>query len=333
VFFCAQMMYNIRMSAVNFRIADCHCDTISLLGKKEYHFGRRNAAGHIDLPRLIEGGVGLQFFAICTAPYTQHGHARAALEQVSRYRRCLEENGPRLASLERAGDLAALEEGKIGALLALEGAEPLEGSLELLDIFYRLGVRALSLTWNHRNLYADGVGEETAGGGLTRAGRRLVRELSRKGIILDLAHLATRSFYEALELAERPPLVTHANSRRLCDHPRNLTDEQLKELAAKGGVIGLSLYPTFISGGAEAGLEQLLDHFVHIAGLIGVEHLAFGSDFDGIEATVNEIKDASQYGLLPQALCRQGFHPREVEQMAWGNVCRIVRANLGGEAQ
>lgn len=321
------------MSALNFKIADCHCDTIGLLGKEDYLFSRHNLRGHLDLPRLIAGGVGLQFFAICTAPYMQHGYARAALEQISRYHRCLDENRRSLKSLEEAGDLAALEEGKIGALLALEGAEPLEGSLELLDIFYRLGVRSLSLTWNHRNLYADGVGEEAAGGGLTRAGRELVRQIFRRKMILDLSHLSTRSFFEALELAERPPLVSHANSRRLCGHPRNLTDDQLKALAAKGGVIGLSLYPRFISGSTEASLEQLLDHFVHIAGLIGVQHLAFGSDFDGIDGTVEEIKDASQYGLLPEALCKRGFEPREVELIAWKNVRRILQENLGGDAQ
>lgn len=319
------------MSTLNFKIADCHCDTISLFGKKDYFFSRRNSTGHLDLPRLIEGGVGLQFFAVCTAPYMQHGYAHAALEQIGRYHRCLEENKGYLQGLEKKSDQEAAEqEGKIGALLALEGAEPLEGSLELLDIFYRLGVRALSLTWNHRNLYADGVGEEAAGGGLTRAGRELVRELSRKGMILDLAHLSTRSFFEALELAELPPLVSHANSRQLCEHPRNLTDEQLKALAAKGGLIGLSLYPRFISGDEEAGLELLLDHFVHIAGLIGVEHLAFGSDFDGIDSTIEEIKDVSAYHLLPEALGKRGFQPREVELIAWNNVRRILQDNMGG---
>ena len=321
------------MQSSSFKIADCHCDTIALFGKENYEFGRRNTAGHIDLPRLRQGGIDLQFFAVCVAPAKEQNHLQSALEQIGRYHRCLEENSGHLKSLESAEDLETAErDGKIAALLALEGAEPLQGSPELTDIFYRLGLRALSLTWNHRNLYADGVGEGAAGGGLTRAGRRLVQELSRKGIILDLSHLAERCFFEALELSRKPPLASHANARRLCDHPRNLTDEQLKALASRGGVIGLSIYPRFITGGTGAGLEQLLDHFVHIAGLIGVEHLAFGSDFDGIDCTLDEIGSAADYGALPEALCRRGFHPQEVELMAWGNVRRIVRANLGGDA-
>ncbi len=319
------------MHRSSFKIADCHCDTISRFGKDNYEFGRRNTAGHVDLPRLREGGIALQFFAVCTAPVKERSFLLSALEQISRFHRCLAKNSLHLKSLENVEDLEAAErEGKIAALLALEGAEPLQGSPELLDIFYRLGMRALSLTWNYRNLYADGIGEGAAGGGLTRAGRIMVQGLSRKGIILDLSHLAERCFFEALELFPKPPLVSHANARQLCDHPRNLTDEQLKALACRGGVIGLNIYPPFISSGTGAGLEQLLDHFVHIAALIGVEHLAFGSDFDGIDCTVDEIGSATDYGALPRALCGRGFHPREVELIAWGNVNRIVRANLGG---
>lgn len=194
-------------------------------------------------------------------------------------------------------------------------------------------MRALSLTWNHRNHFADGVGEESAAGGLTRAGRKLVQELSRKGIILDLAHLAGRCFFEALELTERPPLVSHANARKLCEHPRNLSDEQLKALADRGGVIGLSLCPYFITSEAEAGLEQLVDHFSHVAGLIGVEHLAFGSDFDGIEKTVTGIRDVAAYPALPEALSKRGFHPREVELIARGNLERILQENLGNRVR
>ncbi|NLA26121.1 MAG: membrane dipeptidase [Firmicutes bacterium] len=312
------------------KIADCHCDTISLLATNDYDFSQRNSRGHIDLPRLLEGEVKLQFFAVCVAPEKQRSYLQSALEHIARYHRCLAANREHMISLEKKEDLlAAQREGKIAALLALEGAEPLEGSTELLDIFYRLGMRALSLTWNHRNLFADGAGEESAGGGLTCAGKALIRELSGKGIILDLAHLSNRCFFEALELTDQPPLVSHANARRLCDHPRNLDDEQLKALANRGGVIGLSLYPYFITGEAKAGLEQLLDHFVHIAGLIGVEHLAFGSDFDGIPCTIEEIKDVSGYPSLPQALCRRGFNHSEVEMIAWDNVNRILTNNIG----
>jgi len=316
----------------NLKITDCHCDTIWLMGKENYDFGRRNPTGHLDLPRLQEGGVGRQFFAVCTAPLQDRGHLHLALEQIADYRRTLSLFKKYMQSLERQEDLAAAEDGdKIGALLALEGAEPLEGSLGLLDIFYSLGVRALSLTWNHRNSFADGVGEEQSAGGLTRAGRALVRELSRKGIILDLAHIARRCFFDALELTEGPPLVSHANIKNLCNHPRNLDDEQLKALAALEGVIGMSFYPAFITDEGEANLNQLVDHFIYAADLIGVEHLALGSDFDGIEKTVSGLEDAAAYPALISALLERGFQPAEIDLIARGNVERILLANLNPE--
>lgn len=318
------------MLTQDLRIADCHCDTISLMGQEDYEFSRRNSSGHIDLPRLLEGGVGLQIFAICTAPLMTPGYLHAALYQISNYHRALTLNSRFLQSIGQIEDLVSAEkEGKIGALLALEGAEPLEGSLELLEIFYLLGIRIISLTWNHRNCFADGVGEESAAGGLTRAGRKLVKKLSGKRIILDLAHLATRSFFEALELAERPPLVSHANTKKICEHPRNLSDGQLKALAARDGVIGISFCPYFVAGKERADLTQLVDHFIHVAELVGVEHLAFGSDFDGIRKTVTGIEDASAFPALIDALAKGGFHPREIELIARGNVNRVLQANLG----
>lgn len=314
----------------NLKIIDCHCDTIALFGREDYDFSSRNSTGHLDLPRLREGGVGLQFFAVCTAPVAEHYPLHRALEMIGRYRRVLKGLHRSVQRIEGPGDLEiARREGRLGALLALEGAEPLQGSVELLEIFALLGVRALSLTWNRRNHFADGVGESGSAGGLTRAGRKLIRELSRRGIVLDLAHLAPASFDQALELSERPPLVSHANAGALCSHPRNLGDGQLKALAARDGVIGLSFYPYFITGRPEASLEQLLDHFVHVAGLVGVEHLACGSDFDGIEETVTGLDDATSYPVLLEGLRQRGFRPAEIELIARGNVERLLQAHLG----
>lgn len=310
-------------------IADCHCDTIYRLSDPSFCFTRSGSDGHLDLPRLRRGGVTLQFFALCTAAITATAYLHRALEKLVLYHRLLAENREQLLPVEHRGDPAqAAATAKIGCLLALEGAEPLEGNLELLELFYRLGVRCLSPTWNYRNFLAEGSNEEKAGGGLTRAGRRLVQMTSELGIILDLAHLASRSFADALQLTAKPPLVSHANARALCEHPRNLGDEQLKALADRDGVIGLSFYPYFITGKKEASLEQLADHFVHIATLIGPAHLAFGSDFDGIDCTVTGLEDASCYGRLIEVLSRRGFSSAELEQIAWGNVLRIVEANL-----
>ncbi|HHX87072.1 MAG TPA: membrane dipeptidase [Firmicutes bacterium] len=311
-------------------IADSHCDTIWWMDQQGYNFKQLNVQAHIDLPRLLAGKVDLLYFAVCTAPYGNLGtHLSRSINYIRLYHQNLQQNKEHLLTIETGNDLEqAGRENKIACLLSLEGAEPLEDCPDNLEVFFKLGVRCLSLTWNKRNMFADGVGEETAGSGLTSLGRRLIEKMSELGIILDLAHLSTRCFYEALDQAKLPPLVTHTNSRTLCDHSRNLTDEQVKALAERDGVLGLSFNAPFITGKTSASLDQLLDHFVHFAGIVGVSHLAVGSDFDGIKYPVEELRDASCYGRLIEALYGRGFSSQEVDLITGGNLRRIIKANL-----
>ncbi len=318
------------MNKEGYPIVDCHCDTLWHFMQDDYSFGKINPKAHVDLPRMLKGRVVLQFFAVCVAT-SNYNHKRLpeALKYINLYHRCLEEHRGIICGIRSIEDLnRAEDEKKIACLLALEGAEPLEGSLELLEVFFRLGVRSLGLTWNNRNLYADGCAEEETRGGLTRIGREVIPQLSRLGIVLDIAHLSSQGFFDALELVDRPPLVSHANVRRMCDHPRNLTDHQLKCLAEKKGVLGMSFYPQFIAGDHRAALDQLADHYVHAALVAGVEHLAIGSDFDGINAVVDGLEDSSCYGTLLEALAKRGFLMEELELIARGNVMRLLRDNL-----
>ncbi len=312
------------------RISDCHCDTLWQMDKPDYNFNQFNNRAHIDLPRLLTGGVRLLFFAVCTAPISRPGlHLFSALHYIRLYLRNLKSNQAHLLSIESKVDLEEAESGnKIACLLALEGAEPLEDCPDNLETFSKLGVRCLSLTWNNRNYFADGTGVGEAGGGLTRLGRRLIKKTSELGIILDLSHLSSRCFSEAMDLIELPPIVSHANSRHLCDHPRNLTDEQVRAVVNKNGVIGLSFNAPFISGQNYASLAQLLDHYVHLANIAGVSHLAIGSDYDGIEYPVDELPDASCYGRLIEGLYGRGFSSAEVDLIAGGNLRRLIRSNL-----
>ena len=216
--------------------------------------------------------------------------------------------GAAVLRVEKSRDLDEAEaNGKVACLLALGGAEPLCGNLDLLPLFFRLGVRCISLTWNGRNCFADGCAEEITGGGLTRSGRLLLSRMEELGIILDLSHLSRAGFLDALALTTRPPLVSHANCHRLCEHPRNLTDKQLKLLAEKGGVVGINFYPQFITGTDTASLDQLIDHFVHAASVAGVEHVGIGSDFDGISNSVEQLDNAACYPALLAGLHRRRF--------------------------
>ncbi len=314
----------------SFFIADGHCDTVHLFVEKDYHFGCRNTIGHLDLCRLREAGVKLQFFALFIEPeYKPYRSLQRALQLTGRFLGEIAKHQEEIMLIKTAKDLEKCLQGpKIAALMALEGGEPLEGGREIVEVFYRLGLRSVGLTWNQRNGLADGVDVGRAAGGLTQAGKSLVRTLNKLGIIVDAAHLAPRSFYDLLEAAENPVFVSHANAKAVCEHPRNLDDEQLLALRKQGGVVGMSFYPGFIAENRAATLEKLLDHFCHVAEVAGVEILALGSDFDGIEVVLPELPDVTHLPVLVEGLERRGFSCAEIQAILGGNILRLIRSNL-----
>ncbi len=306
-------------------IVDCHCDVLSRIwAKKEGLFCND---GQFDIQRARQSGVIVQFCSIF-APGTPDGSLRAVLNQIDKF---YVEYGLHsdFVYLLKSFDDFRNHQGKdqIGIILHLEGGEALGQDPGLLRVLYRLGLRSMGLTWNHRNLLADGVLDETSGGGLSRLGREVLRLAEELGIIIDLAHIAPRAFFDVLEKTDKPVMVSHANVRRLCDHPRNLTDEQLTSLARHGGIIGFTLVPEFISQDpVSASLEHFVDHLVYASELIGVEHVALGSDFDGTEEPV--LKDVSEWGKLEEALRARGFYPPEIEKITQNNSLHFLEQVL-----
>ncbi|MGI6658261.1 MAG: dipeptidase [Dethiobacteraceae bacterium] len=319
------------LTSNNLYIVDGHCDTVyHFRHTEEYNFAQRNERGHIDLPRLQEGGVALQFFALFIEPeFKPYQTVTRVLQLAEHFLAEMEKNCAHVQIVKTQQDLDdARAQRKLAALMTLEGAEPLEGGVEILHILYRLGLRGVGLTWNQRNGLADGVGVGAGAGGLTELGKDMVREMNRLGIIVDGAHLAPRAFYDLLETSNKPVVITHANAYQLCAHPRNLTDEQLRALRDQGGVIGLTFFPTFIVEQGPASLADLLDHFCYIADRFGTELLGVGADYDGIESTVTELPDVSKLPLLVKGLQDRGFTEKEVRQIMGENFLRIVRSTL-----
>ena len=238
--------------------------------------------------------------------------------------RCAQE----LQTIYTAADLKEVMQGnKIGVLLTVEGGEALEGDQSVLYLLFKQGIRSLGLTWNRQNQLAAGVGEGIKGNGLTSFGRMVVRELSALGMIVDLAHINQKGFYDAISMSSTPIIVSHANARALCNHPRNLSDEQLRLVKENGGVVGISFYPPFVHR-KSLSLNKLLDHFVHVAEVAGVEHLGLGSDFDGIDQTVDGLDDVSCLPRLIKGLSARGFSPKEMEQIASRNYLRVIEKVL-----
>ena len=312
-------------------VVDAHCDTVLLFnGMKElYQFGQRNEVGHLDLPRLQEGGVKVQFFALCVEP--EYKGCAALKRTLSLMEHFLLEMGKHTESvtvIKSWHDLeTALLKGKLAAILALEGAESLE-NVEILHILYRLGLRSVGLAWNQRNMLADGVAAGRNPGGLTELGREMVREMNRLGILVDAAHLAPRGFCELLAESSLPIVVTHANAAGICAHRRNLSDDQLRLLRDNDGVVGLTYYPPFLNHREVCGMDSLLDHFCYIADRFGVNILGLGSDYDGIPTVVTGLEDVAKLPRLTAALLRRGFSPQEVKLILGGNFLRIIKKNF-----
>lgn len=306
------------------RIVDLHCDTISRIMEQGEPLLRNNC--HFDVERAIKAKLALQFFALFTMPGDSNLMLRDILLQVECFHREVEKNQEFLYRVTSQDDIAGeLPSDKIGCLLHLEGGEALGRDIGILHLLYRLGVRSIGLTWNYRNLLADGVLESESGGGLTRLGKNVIREMEKLGILLDLAHIGEKAYYDALETYGLPPLVTHANARALCDHPRNLSESQLKALADKGGVIGLNQVADFVHP-TTATWESFMDHIEYLVGLIGVEHVALGSDFDGaLHMVASGVED---YCCMEDKLTGRGFTIREVQLMLQDNALRVVKGVL-----
>lgn len=305
-------------------VVDAHCDTLTALRREGRRLGEKSGAGHLDLPRLISGGVGLQFFAAFISPEYKDNPLARALEIFDLFYEELEANSNTIAPVYKFSDIGRIvSQNKVAALLTVEGGEALAGRLGVLRMFYQMGVRGITLTWNGRNELGDGVWESAAGGGLTSFGVDVVREMNRLGMLVDVSHLSEKGFWDVMRESARPVIASHSNCRGLCDHPRNLNDDQIRTLAACGGVVGLTFYPPFVRIEAPS-LEAWLDHAEHLAMVGGVDCIGIGSDFDGMEAAIPEVADAATLPLVTGGLAGRGFSPEEVRKILGGNFMRVL---------
>ena len=279
----------------------------------------------IDFPKMRQGGVDAGFFAI-DVTLAAKNRLTYALDGFGYLLGDVEQTGADVVVVRRARDIvAAKADGKLGLVLAVEHADCTERSLNVLRSLYELGVRSIGLTHNVSSWAADGCLEARDGVGLTHYGVRLVQEMNRLGMLVDLAHVSESAFFHALEVSTRPVIFSHGNARALCDHPRNLTDAQLRALAASGGVIGVSYVPSFVDRDQPT-LERLLDHVDHIVGVAGVEAVGLGSDFDG-GGTL--LSSAAEVPLITKGLLRRGYGEAEVRQILGGNTLRVLGEAIG----
>ncbi|HBQ28391.1 MAG TPA: peptidase [Desulfotomaculum sp.] len=305
-------------------VIDAHCDTLTAIEKQKRCLSVSTGIGQVDLPRLKRGGVNVQFFAVFVSPGSEKRVLERVMEVIAHFYREMAENAASIVPVFNYRTLArGLAQGKIAALLAVEGGEVLAGRLGVLNSLYLMGVRSLTLTWNHRNELGDGIAVEQPGG-LTKFGMAVVKEMNRLGMLVDVAHLAAPGFWDVLKTSRQPVIASHANSYTLCPHPRNLKNEQIKALAAGGGVMGLTFYPPFIHLDCPS-LEKLLDHVDYIANLAGVDCIGLGSDFDGISEVIPELSDVSRLPAFTRGLLARGYSKEAVKKILGDNLLRVLK--------
>ncbi|WP_309122955.1 dipeptidase [Paenibacillus sp.] len=293
---------------------DLHCDALSkmiLASDIRFEDDRRL---DVTAKRLKEGSVQLQAFAIYVPEAWKGRPFDAVLASIDAFEQRVAAR-PDILPIRSKQDIETLMrpgETRIGAMLTMEGADALEGNLAYLRIAYALGVRTLGVTWNVANWAADGV-REPRGGGLTAAGRRLVAECDRLGMALDVSHLSVKGFWDIIETSRYAPIASHSNAKSLCDHPRNLSNDQIRALIAASGRIGITFVPYFLrSDGREAGIDDVLRHLDYVCGLGGADHVGFGSDFDGIETWVKGLEHPGGYETLAERL-EKNYTSEQVE--------------------
>ncbi len=300
-------------------VIDGHADTLERVLEEGHDFLEPAPDFHIDLPRLLEAGVNCQVFSLWTPPDYQG--ERATTRALAMIGAVLEMQRKRadLRQVMRASDLDA---SRPGFCFAFEGAEPLAGDVALLEVFHRLGVRMVALTWNGRNPFADGLKVGASPSGLTDLGVELIARMNELGIVLDLAHIAEPGFRDALKVSRGPLVATHANARALHDHPRNLKDEQLKAIAERGGLVGVTFVPSFLARGG-ADLEDVFAHLDYMVRLIGEDHVALGSDFDGITALPTRLGGVQDLPLLTAMMLERGYPEARVAKILGNNWARV----------
>lgn len=300
------------------QVIDLHCDVLLKLsqGKGKLRF-RDSKELDVNFERLRKGKVKVQFFAVFLEPEIPAEQKFVeALNQIDYFYEEVLKKNPEMKHIKEWSDIEKLKEGEIGAVLTLEGADAVGDDLLKLRTLYRLGVKLVGLTWNFANYAADGVMEER-GGGLTRFGKEVVRLNNEQKVFTDVSHLSERGFWEVMELADYP-IASHSNAKSLCNHPRNLTDEQAKALFQKGGMVHVVYNPPFIKENGNASIGDLVRHIDHFCSLGGVKQIGLGSDFDGIEQKVKNLEDASKTQNLILALLKY-YKEDEVKGFAYRN--------------
>ena len=312
---------------MNFPVFDLHCDTaLALLGKDLQQAGSlRKNEYHIDLERAAQLPGYAQCFACFTTPRDNRPGGTTVTQLFER------EMVSVLREVEKNSDLISLvysakeieenrKNGKMSAILTIEGPAGFGFDPALLEDLYKVGFRITTLGWNEKNVLC---GSHKTGGGLTDLGKEYVFEAQRLGMLVDVSHISDEAFWDIMEITNAPVIASHSNSRAVYDVSRNLTDDMFKAICQTGGVAGLNLYPGFL--GENATLDTVCNHVIHWLELDGEKHVALGGDLDGVEALPDGFAGVQDYPKLAECLLARGVSEQTVHDIFWNNAMGVIQ--------
>jgi membrane dipeptidase len=350
---------------------DSHIDTVQRVLVMGEDLAKRWDVGHVDIPRLREGGMRAPFFALWVPVFFRGAEAvRRTLDLRDAMQTLFDAHPDQIELATTASDIERIvKSGRISAFLTIEGGHTIDDDLRVLRMYCRLGIRSMTLTHARNNNWADSSTDLPAHNGLTDFGKDVVREMNRLGMVVDLAHVSDDTFYDALEVTSKPVIVSHSSMRALSNVARNVSDEMLRALAKKDGVIGINFGMGFINPKDAAALrsattteaeapeltgkaldeyaaenaqqlfgtrikvvatvEDVADHIDHAVKIAGINHVGIGSDFDGIAATANGLEDVSKMPALVAVLLRRGYVENDLKKILGENHLRVVREVTG----
>ena len=314
---------------------DTHCDT-PMFFPQGVDFGSRDPRILVDLHKMSEGHQDATIM-VCYLPQPQqdetfsskvdfdvNGPTEYADLIFDKIEAIVEQNEQYLAIARTPADLYAnKQQGRKSIMLGIENGLALDGHLERLQHFAQRGIVYMTLCHNGDNDICDSARGNHTHNGISSFGQQVVREMNRLGILVDLSHAGEKSFYDALEMSSQPIVCSHSSCRALCDHPRNLTDEQMRALAAKGGVMQITMYNGFLVKDGEATVLDALRHLEHAIEVMGIDHVGIGTDFDG-DGGVRGMANSSELLNFTRLLLARGYSEQDIEKIWGGNFLRVM---------
>lgn len=342
-------------------VVDTHSDLTSRMLDEKVDIGKRLPDGHQDIPRMVEGGLDAQFFSIyVAADYAEKGGPKRALEMMDALFRTVDAYPDKLQLAPSVSDVYRIVgRGRIAALMGLEGGHALQNSFAVLRMFHRLGIRYVTLTHSNTNDWADSSTDQPKWGGLNELGEKMIYEMNRIGMIIDISHVSDDTFWDVMRVSRAPVIASHSSCRAIANMPRNMSDDMIKALAKNGGVIMINFGSSFLNPKwgertnvilaairekyhgdfgmwgkmwqemdkkeplPPATLDDLIAHIDHVVKIAGVDYVGLGSDFDGVSSLPEGMEDVTRLPRITYELLKRGYPEADIAKILGGNILRV----------